>query len=161
MKRKDLTFLPVAINITGKKILIVGGGKVSYHKATVLSRFTGEATVVSPSFHEGFHSLPFTLIKKEYSKDDLEGASLVYICTENEQLNGQIKRDAAERGVLACVCDNPHLCDFTSPAIFKQGDICIAVSSGARNVRRSIAVRNRIEALVENGELKIESDDTV
>lgn len=154
-------FLPIAINITGKKILIVGGGTVGYHKAAVLNRFTGEATVISPRFHEGFRTLPFTLIKKEYAKEDLEGISLVYICTENEQLNRQIKRDAAERGVLACVCDNPLLCDFTSPAIFKQGDICIAVSSGARDVRRSIAVRNRIAALVENGELKIEGNDTV
>ena len=154
-------FLPIAINITGKKILIVGGGTVGYHKAAVLNRFTGEATVISPRFHEGFRTLPFTLIKKEYAKEDLEGISLVYICTENEQLNRQIKRDAAERGVLACVCDNPLLCDFTSPAIFKQGDICIAVSTGARDVRRSIAVRNRIAALVENGELKIEGNDTV
>jgi siroheme synthase-like protein len=150
-----MNFLPIAINITGKKILIVGGGKVGYHKSVILSRFTDEAIVVSPCFHEGFRTLPFTLIEREYTKADLEGISLVYICTENERLNRQIKQDAVEKGVLACVCDNPHLCDFISPAVFRQDGICVAVSSGARDVRRSIAVRNRIAALVENGTLEI------
>ncbi|MDR0733078.1 MAG: bifunctional precorrin-2 dehydrogenase/sirohydrochlorin ferrochelatase [Dysgonamonadaceae bacterium] len=147
-------YLPIAINITDKKILIIGGGKTGYHKAAVLSRFTAEATVVSPRFHSGFRDLPFTLVEKEYAKEDLDGVALVYICTENEQLNRQIKQDAAERGILACVCDNPSLCDFISPAIFRQDGICIAVSSGARDVRRSIAVRNRIAAMVENGTLE-------
>ncbi|GHU91499.1 hypothetical protein FACS1894155_11220 [Bacteroidia bacterium] len=103
MERDDLNFLPVAINITGKKILIIGGGKVGYHKAGILSRFTDKVTVVSPEFHEGFGSLPFTLIEKEYSKDDLDGVFLVYICTENESLNVQIKKDAEQKGILSGV----------------------------------------------------------
>jgi siroheme synthase-like protein len=156
-----MAFLPVTININGKKILIIGGGEVGYHKAAILNRFTDEATVVSTHFHEGFHSLPFTLIQKNYAKTDLDGVALVYICTENEQLNRQIKQDAAEKGVPACVCDNPKLCDFISPAIYKQGDICIAVSSGGRNVRLSIAIRNRIAEMIENGKLNIRNDDTV
>lgn len=156
MKREDLNFLPVAINITGKKIVIIGGGKVGYHKASILHRFTDEARVISPKFHEGFKSLPFSLINKEYSKDDLDGAFLVYICTEDESLNAQIKKDAEQNGVLASVCDNPVLCDFISPAIFKRDNINIAVTSNARDVYQSINIRNQIRDLVENGKLSIE-----
>lgn len=155
MKEK-MTFLPVALNITDKKILIVGGGKVGYHKASILNRFTDKATVVSPRFHEGFQSLPFELIEKEYSDADLEEVFLVYICTENEILNAQIKKDAERRGILASVCDNPSLCDFVSPAISKHGHVSIAVSSNAQNVHQSIAVRNRIEELVDEGKLILE-----
>ncbi|MDR2774550.1 MAG: bifunctional precorrin-2 dehydrogenase/sirohydrochlorin ferrochelatase [Tannerella sp.] len=150
MEKEELMFLPVSVNITNKKILIIGGGKVGYHKATILSRFTDNVTVISPEFQEGFDDLPFTLVKKEYEKKDLEGIFLVYICTENEALNVRIKNDAETLGLPASVCDNPELCDFISPAIYKNGNITIAVSSNARNVRQSIAIRDRICDLIRN-----------
>lgn len=151
-KLTDSTFLPVAIRITGRKIVIVGGGRVGLHKATILSRFTDEATVVSPEFREEFEQLPFRLVRKAYETSDLAGAFLVYICTENEELNRRIKSDAEAVGVLASVCDNPSLCDFISPAIFRNGDISIAVTSNARDVRRSIRIRDRISAQAGNDE---------
>jgi siroheme synthase-like protein len=152
-------FLPVSVNIAGKRILIAGGGKVGYHKASVLSRFTAEGvTVVSPVFHDGFDDLPFELVKKEYEAEDLEGVFLVYVCTESEALNARIKADAERLGVLACVCDNPALCDFISPAIYGEGDVTVAVSSNARDVRRSIAIRDRIRRLVQDGTLSLRRD---
>jgi siroheme synthase-like protein len=161
MKNESLSFLPVSINITNRKILIVGGGKVAYHKASILSRFTSNAAVISPEFHEGFASLPFELVKKEYQKEDLAGIFLAYICTENQELNAQIKRDTEMLGVLASVCDNPSLCDFISPAIFKSSNVAIAVSSNAKDVCQAINIRNQIKDLVEGGKvnLEIKADD--
>lgn len=147
MDNEALTFLPVSLNITGRKILIVGGGRVGLHKATILSRFTDSAVVVSTRFEQGFEKLPFTLIRKEYQPADLEGCFLVYVCTENERLNSQVKTDAGRVGVLASVCDSPAQCDFISPAIYGHENVTVAVSSNARNVRQSIRVRDRIAAL--------------
>lgn len=146
-KDTDSTFLPVALRISGRKIVIVGGGRVGLHKATILSRFTSDATVVSPQFREGFEQLPFRLVRKTYEPADLQGAFLVYVCTENEALNRRVKADAEAAGALASVCDNPALCDFISPAIHREGDVCVAVTSNARDVRRSIRVRDRIADL--------------
>lgn len=140
-----MKFLPININIEGRRILIIGGGRVGLHKATILSRYTSEATVISPEFREGFDALPFTLVQKKYAPSDLDGAFMVYICTENHLLNEQIKHDAEERHVLASVCDAPALCDFTSPAIHSADGITIAVSSDAKDVKRSIRVRDRIK----------------
>ncbi|MDR2963434.1 MAG: bifunctional precorrin-2 dehydrogenase/sirohydrochlorin ferrochelatase [Bacteroidales bacterium] len=147
------TFLPISIQISGRNIVIVGGGRVGFHKATILRRFTDRVTVISPEFHEGFKDLPFECVEKEYEASDLAAAFLVYICTENETRNAQIKRDAERQGVLASVCDNPALCDFISPAIFKHENITIAVSSNGQNVRQSIELRDRIAQLVENEEI--------
>jgi siroheme synthase-like protein len=148
-------FLPISINITNKKIVIIGGGKVAFHKAAILSRFTSEATVIAPEFHSEFETLPFQLIHKEYEAEDLTGAFLVYICTGNEILNATIKTDCSTRGILASVCDNPLLCDFISPAIHKEENMTIAVSSNAQNVRLSIDVRNQIRDLAEKKILKV------
>ncbi|MCD8043771.1 MAG: bifunctional precorrin-2 dehydrogenase/sirohydrochlorin ferrochelatase [Tannerellaceae bacterium] len=155
-KTNSITFLPINLNISTRRILLVGGGKVAFHKASILYRFTPAITVLSPRFEEGFSALPFTYIEKAYEPGDLHGFDLVYICTDDHPLNKQIKEDAARAGILASVCDAPALCDFTSPAIFRLGNLTISVATDSKEVKRSIAIRNRIKELIENGTLSID-----
>ncbi len=151
-----MDFLPISINISNRRILIVGGGKVAAHKAAILYRFTDCATVLAPQIDEKFGELPFLIKKKHYEPRDLDEFQLVYICTDNHELNKQIKEDAEDRGIIASVCDAPALCDFVSPAIYLHHHITIAVGSDAKEVKRSIAIRNRIQELIENGTLRID-----
>lgn len=157
MKREDMNFLPISINVTNKKILLIGGGKVATHKASIIARFiTDNVTVISPDFTSEIRQLPFTFIEKNYDKNDLKDFFLVYVCTGDHELNRQIKADAEELGILTSVCDAPLLCDFVSPAIFKQEHLTIAVSSNAQNVYQSIAVRDRIAKLTDDGILQLD-----
>ncbi len=151
-----MDFLPISIRIRDRKILLIGGGKVASHKATILSRFTEQATVLAPEITDQIWKLPFRVIQKAYEPADLEGFQLVYICTDDAVLNSQIKREAEKRGILASVCDAPKECDFISPAIFSSGNITIAVSSDSKQVKRSMAIRDAIKELVENGILQID-----
>lgn len=152
-----MNFLPISINVTNKKILLIGGGKVATHKATIIARFiTDNVTVISPDFTSEIRQLPFTFIQKNYDKNDLKDFFLVYVCTGDHELNRQIKADAEELGILTSVCDAPLLCDFVSPAIFKQEHLTIAVSSNAQNVYQSIAVRDRIAKLSDDGILQLD-----
>lgn len=148
-------FLPIGINIKGRKILLIGGGKVAFHKAFLLKRFTEKAIIVSPNFDERFRFLPFLLKEKEYEPSDLEGAFLVYICTEKTDLNKKIKAECEKRGILASVCDNPDLCDFISPAIYKNENLTISVLSNSKDARQSIAVRDQIESAVDRAVIDI------
>jgi siroheme synthase-like protein len=156
MEREELQFLPVSLNVTNKKILLVGGGKVATHKGAILARFVSNVTIISPEFTDEIRQLPFTFVEKTYEKKDLEGFFLVYVCTGNHELNSQIKADAEDLGILASVCDAPLLCDFVSPAIHKQGHITISVGSNAQNVYQSVAIRNRITQLITDGLLPID-----
>ena len=152
-----MNFLPISINVTNKKILLIGGGKVATHKASIIARFiTDNVTVISPDFTSEIRQLPFTFIQKNYDKNDLKDFFLVYVCTGDHELNRQIKTDAEELGILTSVCDAPLLCDFVSPAIFKQEHLTIAVSSNAQNVYQSIAVRDRIAKLSDDGILQLD-----
>lgn len=152
-----MNFLPISINVTNKKILLIGGGKVATHKASIIARFiTDNVTVISPDFTSEIRQLPFTFIQKNYDKNDLKDFFLVYVCTGDHELNRQIKADAEELGILTSVCDAPLLCDFVSPAIFKQEHLTIAVSSNAQNVYQSIAVRDRIAKLSDDGILQLD-----
>jgi len=156
MNREDLQFLPISINVTNQKILLIGGGKVATHKATILQRFVNQVTVLAPEFTPEIKLLPYRFIEKKYETGDLEGFFLVYVCTENHALNKQIKDDAKALGILTSVCDDPLQCDFVSPAIHKEGNITISVGSNAQNAFQSVAIRNQIKELIENGTIHIQ-----
>ena len=158
-RREDLQFLPISINVTNKKILLVGGGKVATHKGTIMARFVQNVTVISPEFTDEIKKLPFTFIEKEYEKSDLKGFFLVYVCTGNHELNAQIKVDAEELGILTSVCDAPLLCDFVSPAIHKEDNVTISVGTNARNAYQAVDIRNQITELIKNGTIHIQKPD--
>lgn len=140
-----MEFLPINIRISDAKILIVGGGKVATHKALILSRFTNNVTVLAPEISDEIKRLPFTKIEKEFSESDLNGVNLLYVCTGNHVLNREIKRLSKRRNILTSVCDSPVLCDFTSSAIYIDGDVTVSVASDAKDVKRSIRIRNNIQ----------------
>lgn len=151
-----MDFLPVTIRTKNKKVLIVGGGKVATHKALILSRFIDTLTIIAPDISEELQALPFTIKKKEFEESDLDGTDILFVCTGNHSLNKEIKRLAEQKKILTSVCDNPAECDFISPAIAKREHITIAVGSDSQNVKQSIRIRDRINALIENGILRID-----
>lgn len=151
-----MDFLPINIRVCDQDILIVGGGRVASHKAGILSRFTDRVVVVAPVISDAIKALPFRSVERAFEAEDLDGVRLVFICTENRELNRSILMLAHTRGVLASVCDSPAECDFTSPAIFSEGNLTIAVASDAKDVKRSIRVRNQIKEAIENGIIHID-----
>ena len=126
------------------------------HKATILSRFTAEANVIAPQVSDGIKALPFQWEERDFAEADLEGVTLLFVCTGDHHLNHHIHSLARQRGILTSVCDSPAECDFTSPAICRQGDLTISVASDGKDVRRSIRVRDRIKEAIAHDSIQID-----
>jgi precorrin-2 dehydrogenase/sirohydrochlorin ferrochelatase len=144
-------FLPLNIRVDDKKILFVGGGRIAMHKIQTVGQYTRGITILSPWIHEDLKGKGYTEILKEYEPSDLAGYFLVYACTNDNDVNRRIRNDAQEIGIMVNVVDNRELSDFISPAVIKQGEMTIAVSSNGQNVKKSVEWRNRIKALLEAG----------
>lgn len=142
-----MSFLPISLQITDKTILFVGGGSVCVHKIAAVQQCTKNIRIVSIDFLPDVRNYGFPCIQKSYDASDLEGVFLVYACTNNPELHKQIVTDAHARGILVNVADNPGLCDFISPALYIDGNISIAVSSGGTNVKKAVAIRNKIREI--------------
>jgi precorrin-2 dehydrogenase/sirohydrochlorin ferrochelatase len=145
-----MTFLPISINITNKKILIIGGGRIANHKIGFLVQFTKNITAIGIEVIEAIKKRGLTYFEKPYEKGDLKGYFLVYACTNIIELNQQVKNDAEELGILCNVVDNPTLCNFVSPAIYKHGIYTVAVGSNAQDVFKSVEIRNKIKEYLDN-----------
>lgn len=143
-------FLPISIDISDQKILIIGGGQSALKKIRILQRFDANVEVLAEHIIDEIliSGIPWT--RKSYHKNDLKGYLLVYSCSNNDILDRQIAIDGKEAGVLVNIHDNPSLCRFVSPAIYQDGNIRVAVSSNAEDVYESIRLRDKIQEYLEN-----------
>ena len=111
-------FLPISIDISTAKILIIGGGQSALKKIGILQRSGANPEVLAENILEDIRALGIICRQKRYEKNDLKGYLMLYSCTNNEITDRQIVADAREAGVLVNVHDNPSLCLFVSPAIY-------------------------------------------
>ncbi len=139
------SFMPIAIDVNDKKVLLIGGGKVAMHKIDILLQYANHIEVVALEIDDELKRKVSRWQEKAYQESDLDGSVIVYACTNIKELNAQVKADAAKRNILVNVVDNPAECDFVSPAIYKRNFVSVAVSSNARNVYKAIEVRNKIK----------------
>jgi precorrin-2 dehydrogenase/sirohydrochlorin ferrochelatase len=143
-------YLPISIDISDQKILIIGGGQSALKKIRILQRFGANLEVVAEKIAPEIISMNIPIYKKRYQISDLKGYFMLYSCTNNVELDIQIAKDGKKTGVLVNIHDNPALCQFVSPAIYKEDHITIAVSSNAQDVNESIRLRNLIQEYLEN-----------
>ena len=142
-------YLPIAINIAGEKILVIGGGQSAWNKIKILKRFDAAIEVVALEVCEELRKSGIPYKIKPYEKSDLNGFLMFYSCTNKLDLDAQIAKDGKEAGVLVNIHDQPGLCQFVSPAIYQDGDMRVAVSSNATDVFASIRIRNEIKEFLE------------
>jgi len=143
-------FLPISIDISDQKILIIGGGQSALKKIRILKRFGANIDVIAENIIDDVRKSGIVCIQKNYEKSDLRGYLMLYSCTNNESLDKQIAIDGREAGVLVNIHDNPVLCQFVSPAIYQDGNITVAVASNATDVYQAIRLRNLIQEFLEN-----------
>jgi len=129
--------LPINLNITGKRVTIVGGGAVGLRKCLTVLAAGAAVIVISPVVSQGIRRLAeagtIQLHLREFRSGDLAGASLVYAATDNREVNRAVAAEALAAGILVEVTDTPDFGSFISPATFSRGDLLIAVSTGGNS----------------------------
>ena len=66
---------PVNLNIAGKPVLVVGAGRIALRKTEQLLACDANVTVLAPTVHEGFESLPVNVVRREYASNDVDRKS--------------------------------------------------------------------------------------
>ncbi|MFC1482678.1 bifunctional precorrin-2 dehydrogenase/sirohydrochlorin ferrochelatase [Candidatus Margulisiibacteriota bacterium] len=134
----------VPINIAINKALLIGGGATAWQKYQSLKRFNINVTVISLALNRNFKNEKINYKKRKYQKGDLKKYKIAYICLNDEKVKKEIRKEAQKTGTLLNFVDQPSISDFISPAVYKNRNISIAVSSAGKNVKKSIKIRNKI-----------------
>ena len=139
---------PVMINIREKKVVVVGGGKVAARKIKTLLAEQAAVTVVSPTLHTDIPQAEIQWLARPYQTGDLEGAKLVFACTDQAEVNRQIMEDAAPSQLVNNTGDKPFS-DFYNVAIARKKDVSVMISTNGLSPSRSKEIRKKIEAILD------------
>lgn len=135
--KKNYPYYPIFLDIEGRSVVIVGGGKVCARKAETMMNYGARVTIVSPEFTDEIETWAkegyLEIRRKEYAESDLDGANIVIASTDDERVNTQVASDCRRRRIPVNVVDVTHLCEFIVPAIIEKGSIQIAVSTGGKS----------------------------
>lgn len=153
-EKNGARFFPIFIDLKGKRILVIGGGRIAERRVRTLLLFADETEVIAPSFTEGLLALAaedpgLRLVKKEYSTEDLEGAYMVLSCTDRKELNYRISSECRERGILVNNCADKRDCDFYFPGIAAKGSVVAGVSASGENHGKAAEITKKIRAVLE------------
>ncbi len=150
-------YLPLYIDFSGKKVVIIGGGAVGYRKARYFCGIS-EVVVVSKDFVKELLDLheegAIRIVKQEIVSDrDIEqvidGAYLVISATDDPRLNRKIMEMAKKKNIL--VNSATEKGDVVIPSMIKGDRYIIAVSTHGASPVLSRFLRIRIqEVLPEN-----------
>jgi len=141
---------PIALHGERLAAVVVGGGLVGTRKALSLAGAGAQVLVVAPEItpelEEAARAHLVTVVKGEYSADQLDRAMLVVAATDSREVNTQVALDAHSRGKLVNITDFPDEGNFHTMALHRSGDVTIAVSAGgvpgaASRIRDAIAER--------------------
>ena len=139
---------PVNLNLAGKRVLLVGGGRIAYRKAEQLLPCQPILTVMAPVVDERFRSANVEILEREYKELDVLGYSLVVTATANNVVDQQIFDECESLGIWVNSADDPDRCTFTLPASFRRGRLLVTSSTAGASPAMSSWVRSSLEKLI-------------
>ncbi|MGH2734631.1 MAG: precorrin-2 dehydrogenase/sirohydrochlorin ferrochelatase family protein [Actinomycetota bacterium] len=129
----ETNFYMAALDLTGRRCLVVGAGSVGLEKIEGLLACDAEVAVVAekarPEVVELAEAGSIEWRSRPYSGGDIDGCLLVIAATSDTDVNIRVFEDAEARSMLVNVVDVPPLCNFILPAIVRRGPIAIAIST--------------------------------
>lgn len=147
-----MAYFPLFIDLAGKEVLVVGGGKVACRRILALSEFGCLIRVVSPALCEELQTalknelLPLLesgqMIweEKRYSGTDLlkDGRTPVFVlAAAGEEVNSRVVKDCRKSGIPVNNASYKEECDFYFPGIARAGDLAAGVTASGKDHKKA------------------------
>ncbi|MBI4218185.1 MAG: bifunctional precorrin-2 dehydrogenase/sirohydrochlorin ferrochelatase, partial [Elusimicrobia bacterium] len=142
-------YYPLFLDISGRGVLVIGGGSVALRKIRILTRFGAAISVVAirvvPGVRELARKGKVTLSQREFRHSDLDGKEIVFAATGDKEINQEVSQECGRRNIWVNVVDDPSLCSFIVPAIVRRGDVSFAISTGGSSPALAKFLRKKVE----------------
>src|SRR5205823_11505811 len=152
-------FYPVFLDLHGRRAVVIGGGAVAEQKVHGLVGAGAHVTVVSTDVTPALGALArrnaIEHKRRPYRRGDLKGAWLAIAATDDRGTNGAVWAEAEQLGVPLNAVDDLEHCSFIAPAVHREGDVTVAVSTAGKSPALAVRLRQRIARLVGRAEARL------
>ena len=140
--------------LTGRKVVVVGGGHVAQRRVSGLLGAGADVTVVSLDVTPALEGLAgeLTLVLREFTEADLDGAWYVVAATDDPAVNARVVAAADARHTFCVRADDALGGTAWTPAVGHHGTVTVGVL-GNREPRKSASLRDDIVSALRDGHL--------
>ncbi|BCO85120.1 uroporphyrinogen-III C-methyltransferase [Mycobacterium paraintracellulare] len=141
----------VGLRLTGKKVVVVGGGTVAQRRLPLLIASGADVHVIARSATRSVEAMTgITLALREYRDGDLDGAWYAIAATDDPRVNEAVVAEAASRQIFCVRADIAVEGTAVTPASFSYAGLSVGVLAGGEH-RRSAAIRSAIREALQTG----------
>jgi uroporphyrin-III C-methyltransferase/precorrin-2 dehydrogenase/sirohydrochlorin ferrochelatase len=150
------TVYPVGLRLTGRRVVVVGGGQVAHRRVAGLLEARALVTVVSPELTPALEALvapgSVTWHPRRYVTGDLAGAWYAVAATDDPTVNAAVAAEAERSRVFCARADDRSASSVWTPAVGRQGDLVVGVHGGG-DPQRAVGVRDAVLAGLTDGSI--------
>ncbi|RDU24549.1 precorrin-2 dehydrogenase/sirohydrochlorin ferrochelatase family protein [Anaerosacchariphilus polymeriproducens] len=145
---KNHKFFPMFVDISQKRILVIGAGKIATRRIKILTDFANKITVVSPHISDEIQKLMkqglINVRKREFCESDLQDADIVLAATNDRELNEKVGKSCLKNGIPVSVASHKELCSFYFPGIIKKDELVIGITASGEDHKKAKSIREKI-----------------
>lgn len=138
---------PIDLDLNGRRVLVVGLGRVGRRKAAGLVDAGAKVLGVDPKGWNEGEAAGVEVRVESYRAEHAQGMTLVFAAATVE-VNRLVVADAKDRGIWVNSASEPGAGDFQTPAVWRDGLLTLAVSTSGASPALAAGLRDRaVEAL--------------
>lgn len=135
--RPGLTGWPVNLLVAGRRVVVVGAGRIALRKIEALLESGADVHVLATKVGAGVAELAadgrVQVANRPFAPSDLDGAWLAVTATDDPAVNAEVFAAAEARRLFCNSADDPANCSFTLLSVVRQADIVVAMGTGGRS----------------------------
>jgi uroporphyrin-III C-methyltransferase/precorrin-2 dehydrogenase/sirohydrochlorin ferrochelatase len=139
--------LPVFLKLTGRAVLLVGGGTVATSKLPALQRTGALVSVVAPEVSAAIAASGVLVKRRRFRAADLAGQWLV-VSAATPAVNRQVARAAERRRVFVNAVDDPRHASAYLGGVLRRSGVTVAVSTDGEAPALAGLLREGLDALL-------------
>ncbi|MFI6393803.1 uroporphyrinogen-III C-methyltransferase [Nonomuraea sp. NPDC050547] len=144
----------LGLRLSGRRVLVVGGGRVAQRRVPALLEAGAAVTVVSTSVTPALDDLiaadRITWHARPYEVGDCDGAWLVQACTSDHAVNAAVAAEAEAKRIWCVRADDKDASAAWTPASGKVDEISVAITAGG-DPRRAAGIRDAVVDALRDG----------
>jgi uroporphyrin-III C-methyltransferase/precorrin-2 dehydrogenase/sirohydrochlorin ferrochelatase len=148
-----MSLYPLALRLTGRRVLVVGGGTVATRRVPALIAAGARIEIVSPDLTPALHGHVdagrATWTPRRFEPADVEGAWLVQVAVDDPAAAAQVSAAAEDQNIFCVRADDRDAATAWTPAVTRHGQVTVAVTDGGDR-RRAMAVRDLVANALES-----------
>jgi precorrin-2 dehydrogenase / sirohydrochlorin ferrochelatase len=139
--------LPISLDLARIRVMLIGGGAAARRRLALLDEAGAEALeIYAPSPDRELAVMAGARLRRRLPLPaEIARAQLVFVAGVTDPAASEICRAAQAAGVLVNVEDDRQRSDFHSAAVFRRGDLTVAISTNGRSPGLAALMRRMLE----------------